>query len=87
MTIGYGFQDQHINEAIYGTPGLPVFVVDPAGLKVGLAPKDRNAIVPLPERDNKLACSTIIGVSTRYLNTTFGNDTMERQNLETFFQP
>jgi hypothetical protein len=86
MTIGYGFQDQHINEVIYGATGLPIFVVDPAGLKLGLAPKDRSAQIPLPESDNKLASSNIIGVSTRYLNTTFGNDTMERQNLETFFQ-
>lgn len=84
MTIGYGFQDQHVNEPIYKTPNLPIFVVDPAGLQIGLAPRDRQpGGIPVP---NPLEQKNIIGLSTRMLNTTFAADALERQQLETFFE-
>lgn len=82
MTIGYSFLDSHINAPILSAKGLGVFIVDPAGMDVGLTARERGAQIPIPSRIKDMKT---IGVSKRPLATTFGTDALERTKLMGFF--
>lgn len=83
MTIGYGFQDPHINSPILSSENLSLFVVDPLGIQVGLRPQDRRTDGIRVQ--NPLEECNIIGISKRPLSSTFGTDSLEREKLMTFF--
>lgn len=82
MTIGYSFLDTHINAPILAAKALGVFIVDPAGIDVGLTARERTAQIPIPSRVSDMK---VIGVSKRPLSSTFNGDTLERDKLLTFF--
>jgi hypothetical protein len=74
MVIGYGFADQHINDAIIraatNNPTMRLFLVDPGG----------RAILP-----NEISAITNAGVSRRLLKDTFAGDVAEHRKLLSFF--
>lgn len=82
MTIGYSFLDSHINAPILTAKGLGVFIVDPAGIDVGLTSRERTAQIPIPSRIKDMK---VIGVSKRPLTSTFNTDALERDNVLGFF--
>jgi len=77
MIVGYGFNDEHINEAILtGTKAaLKIFIVDPRGVDA-IAKIDKDQTV----RPN------LIGESTKALTQTFGSDHVEHVHLASFFK-
>jgi len=79
VVIGYGFADEHINQAILDAArgSLSMFVVHPRGRDILV--RQRNAMIPPPEplRDDVPS----LGESTRPLSTTFSNDELERDAL------
>jgi hypothetical protein len=85
MVIGYGFQDEHINEAICDAALLgrfELFVVDPLGSSVLLG-KDGKGKPNLPPEIIK---PCIRGWSIRPLRSTFTDDAFERENLDRFLK-
>lgn len=83
MTIGYGFADPHINDAIvagWKAGGLRMFVVDPRGREA----MNRNSGAQIPVHE-EIMDVTSIGVSTRPLSHTFGGDLLSLGMLERFF--
>jgi hypothetical protein len=88
MVIGYGFNDQHINNAIGRAveKGLKVFIVDPYGIDV-FDKTDRTGSIPGPTlRYTELLQSAVIGESTRPLTSTFGADHAEHAAIMRFFK-
>ncbi len=87
MIIGYGFNDEHINEQIERAVenGLHIFIVDPRGVDV-FDKFDKTAAIPGPPDPfaEKLRPS-IIGESTKPLSQTFGADHGEHTYLAGFF--
>lgn len=83
MTIGYSFLDGHINAPILTAKGLGVFIVDPAGIDVGLTARERTAQIPIPSRIRDMK---VIGVSKRPLTSTFNADALERDKVLAFFK-
>jgi hypothetical protein len=84
MIIGYGFQDQHINQLLLDavtSSGLRLFIIDPLGVDVALENRDK----PLRQK-NKFA-GYIIGASRRSLREIFGTDQVERAKVIRFFDP
>ena len=81
MVIGYGFTDQHINDALMGAAarGLKMFIVDPLGAEV--ANPDRG--LPL-KRANPFQ-DIICGVSQARLTETFGKNAVEHEAVMNFF--
>jgi hypothetical protein len=77
MIIGYGFNDEHINEAILAgvRTGLKIFVVDLRGV----------AAIEKIDKD-KIIRPSIVGESRKPLTTTFGQDHTEHGFLMTFFK-
>jgi hypothetical protein len=78
--IGYGFAEEHINEALLeaarrGT--MRMFVVHPSGREILV--RQRNAQIPPPEplRDDVPS----LGESVRPLSRTFLDDELERDAL------
>lgn len=86
MTIGYGFGDEHINQAIVeaaeAEETLGMFVVNPNGRK---ALRPRNDIGQIPQPRRAIEDVRYIGGSTRPLRTTFTNDELEHAKLMRFF--
>ncbi|RTL27150.1 MAG: hypothetical protein EKK47_19720 [Burkholderiales bacterium] len=89
MVIGYGFRDQHINDAIkLGVEnGLKVFVIAPEG--ADLARKNNktsggNSIYVKSDIEEMFERS-LIGASRRSLKETFGADTAEYHKVMSFF--
>lgn len=86
MTIGYGFEDEHINQAIVeaaeADETFGMFVVNPSGRK---ALRPRNDIGQIPQPRRPIEDVRYIGGSTRSLRTTFTNDELERAKLVRFF--
>ncbi len=83
MTIGYGFADPHINQAIVDgskAGGLKMFVVDPRGRGA----LDRNPGAQIPVREPIMDVPSI-GTSTRTLAQTFAGDGLSLGMLERFF--
>lgn len=91
MVVGYGFRDEHINNAIIAAvgSGLQLFVVDPHG--GGLARvtnpvrSSGGAIVPRTTLEEAFERS-LIGATRRPIREVFARDRIERQKLERFFQ-
>ena len=89
MIIGYGFNDEHINEEI-GTAvdsnSLKIFIVDPRGVNV-FDRFDKAAVIPGPPDPyaEKLQPS-IIGKSIKALTETFGANHIEHSHVMSFFR-
>jgi hypothetical protein len=81
MVIGYGFNDQHINNAIMdaAATGLRMFIVDLAGAEV--SNPDRG----LPLRRVNPFRDIICGVSQAPLTQTFGKNAVEHVMIMNFF--
>jgi len=85
MTVGYGFSDGHINDAILaannGGTNFGLFVVDPLGRDVLGNGKQEGAKDPYP-----LNSVRYVGGSTRTFASTFAGDELEFAKLNRFFQ-
>jgi hypothetical protein len=87
MIIGYGFNDQHINEIIGRAVenGLRIFIVDPTGVDV-FDKFDKTAQIPgRPDAYAELLRPSIIGESKIPLSQSFGTNHGEHDYLQTFF--
>ena len=86
MIIGYGFGDEHINQALLraAAKGLKIFIVDPRGGDI----LDRRAKFGIPGPPTGLMemQPNIIGASRRPLTATFGGDDVEHARLMRFFE-
>jgi hypothetical protein len=90
MVIGYGFQDEHINNAIRvagARGGLEVYIVDPRGTDAVVPPRASPAAVGGGRnRDGPQFEDFMCGASRRPLSTTFGSDKIEHAKLMRFFE-
>ena len=87
MVAGYSFSDPHINEAILNAAshGLRLFIVDVKGTDV-LDHRDPRAHITQPPTElMERLQPLIIGVSTRLLRNSFGDDVVEHGNVASFF--
>lgn len=88
MIVGYSFSDAHINEAILDgikSGNLKIFIIDSAGLNI-LDKRDPRAQIPdRPGELMELISPRLIGLSTRPLESTFNQDTVEHANVSRFF--
>jgi len=83
MVIGYGFNDDHINNVIYDasqSARLGMYIVDPLGREV--LNKHPKATIRVP---NRLEQVMNIGETTRSLRTIFSGDQVEHPELLRFF--
>ncbi len=84
MTIGYSFQDIHINDLLWTAAehhNMSMFLVDPEGTKVfDKTENSANIKNRWTSRDIPL-----IGISQRPLSTTFSTDKLEHGKLMRFF--
>jgi hypothetical protein len=76
MIVGYGFNDQHINDALAAAAGqgLSIFLVNTAGYSIFDGRPDLA----------KIAAAVTGGISQRLLSTTFGDDRVEHGRLMEF---
>jgi hypothetical protein len=77
MIVGYGFRDEHINDAILAgiKAGLKTFIVDLLGVD------------PIEKIDkDQTVRASIIGESTKPLSQSFGPDHVEHGHLMSFFR-
>ena len=90
MVIGYGFRDDHINEAISSATksGLRLFNISPQGSDAakasnagrgGLVQPQNNAIEDAFE-------ASLFGASRRPLAAIFGGDVVEHRKISRFFE-
>lgn len=90
MVIGYGFRDDHINEAIKragGLGGLGLYIVDPKGTDAILPPRaGTSAVGGGRNREGPQFEDFICGASRRPLSVTFGGDAIEHTKLMRFFE-
>jgi len=87
MIIGYGFNDEHINEAIGKavSNGLKIFIVDIRGIDA-FDKFDYTASIPgHPDAYAEKLRPSIFGESRKSLNLTFGSDHAEHAYLSSFF--
>ena len=87
MIIGYGFNDEHINEAIGKavSNGLKIFIVDIRGIDA-FDKFDYTAAIPdHPDPYAERLRPSIVGESRKPLNLTFGSDHAEHAYLSSFF--
>jgi len=87
--IGYGFRDQHINDAIVEAVrdrGLKFFVVDPHGSGIArrVNPSSGGATYAKAPLDDAFERG-LIGASTRRLSETFGGDRVSHEAVMRFF--
>ena len=90
MVIGYGFRDQHINEAISkaSTNGLKIFVIAPEGADLAMKLNSTRIVGQIgspPTMEEELFNQSLIGASRRPLREIFGNDTAEFNKVMRFF--
>ncbi len=85
MIIGYGFRDDHINQALLHATekhGLKIFIIDPAGVDIlDRRPKG----IPGPPTPLMAMQPQVIGASRRRLLDTFGGDDVEHARVMKFF--
>jgi hypothetical protein len=90
MTIGYGFRDEHINDAIKRAGGLgelELYIVDPRGTDAVFPPGAGPAAVGGGRnRDGPQFEDFICGASRRPLSLTFAGDAIEHAKLMRFFE-
>jgi hypothetical protein len=87
MIIGYGFGDDHVNQAIQAAvreSGTTLFVVDPEGIDVMDA--NRNATIYTTAELAKELWPSERGTSRRPLASTFRGDRAEYSKLMSFFR-
>jgi hypothetical protein len=64
---------------------LKIFIVDPAGVAI-IDKRDRSASIPQPiEELQECLEKRLIGMSTRYISSTFNDDAVENARLFRFF--
>ncbi|RLJ64656.1 hypothetical protein [Sulfurisoma sediminicola] len=84
MVIGYGFQDNHINDLLVqagAQRGMRMHLVNPAGLDV-LRRYPTHAI----QGPNPLDDIPLIGVTVRSLREAFSGDKLSQRSLLRFFE-
>jgi hypothetical protein len=89
MVIGYGFRDQHVNDAIEKgvTAGLKLFVIDPAGAELAFKlneTRQRGQIIG-PSAVEDMLKRALTGGSRRGLSEIFGVDGAEFPKIMRFF--
>lgn len=86
MTIGYGFADEHVNDAICDAhdagSNFGLFVVSPSGRKV-LNKRDPRA--QIQDHPGRLMNVRYVGGSSRALSATLAGDSLEHAKLLRFF--
>ncbi|WP_077033410.1 SIR2 family protein [Pelomonas sp. KK5] len=89
MVIGYGFRDQHVNDAITRAvaKGLKVFVIAPEGADLARQnnPTRRPGQIMAPTADEAMFEQALIGASRRSLREIFGTDRAEFDKVMRFF--
>jgi hypothetical protein len=89
MVIGYGFRDDHINEAIGRAVerGLKLFVIAPEGAELArrLNPTRERGTISVPTPLEGVLEKALIGASRRQLRDIFGGDTAEHNKVMRFF--
>jgi hypothetical protein len=82
MVMGYGFADQHINDAIASAEqkGLRMFIVDPLGVDAADPTRDLPMKMPNPFQN------VIESASQIPLSQTFGSNLVEHARLMKFFR-
>lgn len=89
MVIGYGFRDQHVNDAIDAgvAKGLRLFVIDPFGAELAFKLNDtrQNRQIVGPSAVEDMLKNALIGASRRALREIFGNDGAEFSKVMRFF--
>lgn len=90
MTIGYGFRDEHINEAISlgAKADLRLFNISPQGAEAATASnpqKQGNVQGPNSELEDAFE-SRLIGASRRPLSALFGHDVVELRKVLRFLE-
>jgi hypothetical protein len=88
MIIGYGFNDDHVNEVIQAAvsgANLEIYVIDPLGIDV----LDKNRMHPIYSPGPLISTlgPHIVGASRRSLRETFGVDLVEHAKVMSFFPP
>ena len=91
MVIGYGFNDQHINEVLMKAAdqhGLKLYVISPEGDAIARNrnPTRRQGQIICPTPLEHLFNTSLIGVSRRPLSRTFGGDVAEHAKVMQFFK-
>ena len=87
MIIGYGFHDNHINNALERAAingGLRTFIIDPAGADASNRDRGQHIAFRAAGPQSKIQ-ETLIGASRRGLGRTFGGDTIELAKVLRFF--
>jgi hypothetical protein len=87
MVIGYGFGDNHINDAIgeaANRKNLRLFIIDPLGVDV-LTKIPRPLTIHLLGSPFEQLESSVVGASRRTLREIFGGDTVEHGKVMRFF--
>ena len=88
MVMGYSFSDEYLNEVILDVAKnhqLKIFIADPAGVAI-IDKRDKSASIPQPiEELQECLEKRLIGISTRYISSTFNDDTVENARLFRFF--
>lgn len=89
MVIGYGFRDQHINQAIFegAQKGLEMFIVDPRGadLAIELNTTKKRAHIAFETDLEQCFRNCLIGASRRSLIETFHSEGAEYSKIARFF--
>jgi len=90
MVIGYGFRDQHINDAIKRamSRGMQMFIIAPDGaeLAMKLNPTRRSGNITFQTELEMQFQQNLIGASRRPLRDIFGGDTAEHNKVMRFFE-
>lgn len=87
MIVGYGFNDEHINDfiALASDKGAKIFIADPRGVDV-FDKSDKRALSSPPDSYAEKLRPSIVGESTKPLAQTFGADHSEHDYLMSFFK-
>ncbi len=91
MTIGYSYRDRHINDVLMAAARrrqLKLFVIDPLGVQaIGQGNGSRGgAVYQRSDVEELLEEEALVGVSSRGLRETFGDDRGEHIKLMQFFE-
>jgi hypothetical protein len=90
MIIGYGFRDSHINEILFRAVnhrGLRIFIIDPLGSDVARSLNSTNrASIRVVSELEEVFKRSLIGASRRILREIFGNDVVEHDKVQHFFE-
>jgi len=89
MAIGYGFRDDHINDALKRAVerGLKLFIIAPEGAELAqrLNPTTAPGHIRVKTALEDMLEQSLIGASRRPLSSTFSNDAAEFEKITRFF--